>query len=263
MNHTSAILVVSFGTSYPDTRKRTIQAIEEKIQKTFPHFPLYRAWTSHMIRQKLLHTTGEHIPSVTEAMEQMRQDGISHVYIQPTHILNGVENDQMKEDALMFASVFSSISFGAPLLTSQGDLEEMAVILKHTFPTLAPHEALVFMGHGSVHFSNAAYAALNFILEEKGFDGIYVGTVEAYPKLAHILPRLKASSTTHIHLFPLMVVAGDHATNDMASDDPDSWKSILQTEGFDVTCHLTGLGELFPVQNLFLAHLREILPENA
>lgn len=261
MNPTSAILVVSFGTSYPETRRRTICAIEETIRKAFPQFPLYSAWTSRMICKKLLRTTGEFIPSVKEAMEQMQRDGISHVYIQPTHVLNGIEYELIKEEALSFSSDFSSISFGAPLLTSQQDLEDVAALLNRLLP-LDSCEALVCMGHGTPHFSNAVYPALNFILKEKGFERIYVGTVEAYPYLEDLLPLLKASKVTHIHLFPLMVVAGDHATNDMASDEEDSWKSILLSEGFEVTCHLKGLGELPEIQKLFLSHLKDILPEN-
>ena len=185
------ILVVSFGTSHPDTRAVTINAIEESIRNAHPDLAVYSAWTSQMIIRKLSRTTGEHILTVTEALENMRRDGITDVCIQPTHILNGIENDRMTADALAFRDQFSSISFGAPLLSSTEDLKEVISILAGEYSFLKEDEALILMGHGSDHFSNTAYAALDYMCKDLGFPHIHVGTVEAYPAPRDVLRHLE------------------------------------------------------------------------
>lgn len=254
-----AVLAVSFGTSHDDTRAATISAIEQRIRTAHPTLPLYSAWTSQMIIQKLSRTTKEHICNVSEALEKMKRDGITDVRIQPTHILNGIENDRMIADALAYQKDFSSIAFGAPLLSSTEDLHKVIQIIASEFSFLTDHEALILMGHGSDHFSNTAYAALDYMLKDLGYPQIHVGTVEAYPSLQEVLMHLKGSGVRSIHLLPLMIVAGDHAKNDMAGDGKDSWKVQCQDAGYQVTCHLKGLGEFPKIQDLFLSHLEEIL----
>ena len=226
------ILVVSFGTSHPDTRAVTINAIEESIRNAHPDLAVYSAWTSQMIIRKLSRTTGEHIPTVTEALENMRRDGITDVRIQPTHILNGIENDRMTADALAFRDRFSSISFGAPLLSSTEDLKEVISILAGEY---------------------------SFLKEDEALTHIHVGTVEAYPAPRDVLRHLEGSPIRSLHLLPLMIVAGDHAKNDMAGDDPDSWKEQFRSAGYQVTCHLKGLGEFPQIRKIFLRHLEAIL----
>lgn len=253
------ILVVSFGTSYSKTRALTIDAVQDTIQKSYPHIPFYRAWTSRIIMKKLLKTTGEKIPSVTEALKQMQRDGITDVYIQPTHMINGIENDRMKEEAQAFSEVFSSISFGAPLISSTEDMKKIVRIIENTFSTLPSDEAVVLMGHGSEHHSNAVYPALDYMFSEMGHPNIHVGTVEGYPALRHILSLLEAQNIKKVHLAPLMLVAGDHALHDMAGDTEDSWKSILEKNGYKTTCHIKGLGEYPEIQEMFLLHLSDIL----
>lgn len=259
MDAKKGILVVSFGTSHSATRAATIDAIEDSISKAFPDIKVYRAWTSKMIISKIMKNTMEKIPTVNEALCQMAEDGITDVYIQPTHIINGIENDQMRGDALELSGSFRSISFGMPLLSSTRDMEELVHIIAEAFPSLADDEVLVLMGHGSEHYTNTAYAALDYMFKEKGHSNIYVGTVEAYPSLEHILSGLSSGEVRRIHLAPFMIVAGDHATNDMAGDSKDSWASVCKAAGYDVSCHLTGLGEYPAVRRLIIRHLCEAL----
>ena len=253
------ILVVSFGTTYEKTRTVTIDSIETTVRHTYPDISVYRAWTSKMILAKLLKTTGEKIFNVTEALAQMKKDGITDVYIQPTHVINGTENDRMKEDALTFQNAFHSISFGTPLLSSTSDMKEMVRILAETFSFMQNDEALILMGHGSEHYSNTVYPALDYMFKEMGYPDIHIGTVEGYPELEQVRTLLKKRHIRKVHLAPLMIVAGDHASNDMAGDGSDSWKSIFERDGYEVTCHLKGLGEYPKVQKLFLKHLSKIL----
>lgn len=250
------ILVVSFGTSYAHTRALTIEAIENAVRHAYPGMDVYRAWTSKRIVQKILMTTGEKIADVKEAMALMAKDGITHVYIQPTHVINGFENDQMREDALKFQEDFAQIRFGAPLISSTEDMLRMVKIISASFENMGADEALILMGHGSAHHANTVYAALDYMFKEAGHPNIYVGTVEAYPELSHVLPRLKGRGIKRIHLAPLMIVAGDHAVNDMASDEKDSWRIRCEKEGYQVICHLKGLGEYPQVRTLLLKHLK-------
>lgn len=253
------ILIVSFGTSYPDTRRTTIDAIESAIRTAYPEIPVYSAWTSKMIIRKLSETTGEKIWTVKEALKQMTDDGITHVFIQPTHVTNGIENDRMKEDALALKSSFADIAFGDPLITSTEDMQDLVHIITDAFGDLSDEEALLLMGHGSDHHANAVYAALDYMFKEMGHSHIHVGTVESYPTFENARNLLKKQNVKKVHLAPLMIVAGDHANNDMAGDDDDSWASMCKNAGYEVTCHLKGLGEFPAVQDIFTRHLRRII----
>ncbi|MCI9217070.1 sirohydrochlorin cobaltochelatase [Lachnospiraceae bacterium 42-17] len=253
------ILVVSFGTSYSDTRAVTIDAIEKEIKGLFADVPFYRAWTSRMILSKLQETTGEKIFTVSEALLQMKKDGVTDVYIQPTHVINGIENDRMKEDALALQEFFHSISFGAPLLSSTEDMREVVQIIGSSFSNLNTSEALVLMGHGSEHYANTVYPALDYMFKEMGYPHIHMGTVEAYPELLHVTELLKKSDVKTVHLVPFMIVAGDHANNDMAGEEKNSWKSVFENEGYKVVCHLKGLGEYNEIRKMFVKHLKAVI----
>lgn len=256
-----AILAVSFGTSHEDTRHKTIDAIEKAIADANPGIPVYRAWTSKMIISKLLKTTGEKIYTVSEAMNAMCHDGITDVYVQPTHIINGIENHLMKEDAMEYQDKFHSISFGHPLLTSTEDALETAKIIASEFACPGNDEAVILMGHGSAHDSNFVYAALDYILKAQGHNNIYVGTVEAYPSLPDVLKLLNKNPVKKITLTPFMIVAGDHAVNDMAGDSADSWVNICRAAGYETSCILKGLGEYPDIQNIFIKHLKRAMDE--
>ncbi len=260
MQEKKGILVVSFGTSHTEPRHRTLTAIEAKLQASYPDLPVYSAWTSKMIIKKLSRTTGEKILTVTEALTLMAQDGITDVSIQPTHVINGIENDQMKEDAQTLLHLFHSMRFGTPLVSCTEDMRILIQTLADTYRhEIKEDEALILMGHGSEHHSNTVYAALDYMCKEMGYPNMYVGTVESYPTLTNVLEFLKERPVKTIHLAPLMIVAGDHAVNDMAGDQEDSWCKICESNGYRAICHLQGLGEIPDIQNLFVQHLERIL----
>ncbi len=254
-----AILVVSFGTSFYRTREKTIDRIEEEIGKAFPEYAVYRAWTSKMIINKLKRRDGIQIPTVTEAMEAMLEDGITSLVVQPTHIINGIENDLMKEDVLRYEKRFEKIAFGTPLLTSTEDNEAVISAVMAEFPNLGKKDALVFMGHGTTHYANSIYAALDYTFKDMGYPHVFLGTVEAYPSFETLLKLVRNFGPEKIILAPFMVVAGDHAIHDMSSEDEDSWRSRFQREGFSVECVMRGLGEYSGVRRIYIEHIAKAL----
>lgn len=253
-----AILAVSFGTSHEDSRKVTIDAIEDSMRQAFPEYPVYRAWTSKMIIRKLKNRDNIIVPTVKEAMEQMAADGITDVLVQPTHVINGIENDRMKEDALSFQDSFHSISFGDPMLTTEDDSHKVIAAIAREFSHITKDQALVFMGHGTTHFANSIYAALDYTFKDKGYHNFFLGTVEAYPSMESLKKMVKAYQPKEVVLAPFMIVAGDHAKNDMAGDDPESWYSQFKNEGYEVKTVLKGLGEYEGIRGLFIDHIRAI-----
>lgn len=254
-----AILVVSFGTSYTSTREVTIDAIEKDIAEAFGDYRVYRAWTSKMIIAKLKKRDNIFIPTVKEAMEQMAQDGITDVVVQPTHVINGIENDSMKEDVLSCRGSFQSIVFGTPLLTSEEDNVAVINAVAEEFKDLEEDTALVLMGHGTTHYSNTIYAALDYMFKDLGHPHIFLGTVEAYPAMQSLLRMLAAFQPKKVVLAPFMIVAGDHAQNDMAGKDPQSWMCQFQNAGYEVVPVLKGLGEYQGIRNLFVSHVRDAI----
>lgn len=258
-----AILVVSFGTSYEETRNKTIGAIENDIREAYPDYEVRRAFTSGMILRVLARREGLHIDTVKEAMERLLSDGFSSVYVQPTHILNGTEYDDMVADIKAFEEDFEVLEIGAPLLTDTEDYRRVVKDLMDSLPPLNPKEALVLMGHGTVHHVNAAYAALNYHFNAMGYPNVFVGTVEGYPTIDEVVAQIKTYGSEKVYLFPFMVVAGDHACNDMAGDEEDSWKTVLRQEGYRVECILKGLGEISAIRRIYSDHLTAILPTGA
>lgn len=256
----TGILAVSFGTSHEDTRKKTIEAIEEEIAENYPQARVYRAWTSGMIIRKL-EKSGYHVDTVTEAMERMKQDGITHVIVQPTHVLNGLENDIMKEEISSYEGEFSAVAFGDPLLTTEEDCQKTTELLIQEFSGVPKDTAVIFMGHGTEHYVNPVYAALDYRMKAMGQENIYFGTVEAYPDFETVLGLVKKAGYRKAVLAPFMIVAGDHAKNDMAGEEEDSWKNRLEQEGFQVQYVLKGLGEYEGIRQLFLEHIRRAKEE--
>lgn len=254
-----ALLVVSFGTSYKETRERNIEHIEALLEDAFPDRTFYHAYTSGMILKKLRDTERLFIPSVKEAVEEMVRDGIKDLLVQPTHIMNGIENDRMKEEILSAASSFDRIRFGNPLISSTEDQFEVIDALMQELPPLAGDQALVLMGHGSTHPSNTLYAALDYAFKQAGWPNVYVGTVEAYPDPETILSQLEGRGIRRVRLAPFMLVAGDHACNDLAGEDADSWKSLFAARGYETECILKGLGEYDRICDLYIRHARQAL----
>lgn len=251
-----AILVVSFGTSYEDTRKKTLDAIEERIRTEYPQYRVYRAWTSAMIRKKIFKRDAVVIPDVAEAMQQMLLDGITDVIVQPTHVLNGIENDRMEAQLQAYRGRFAHIVAGSPLLTTQRDHKRAIDCIA---AELAPSdgEALVLMGHGTQHYANSVYAALDQQFKDYGYENIFLGTVEAYPAFETLLKRVEKMRPKKVVLAPFMIVAGDHALNDLAGGDGDSWKSRMEDAGYETWCILTGLGEYEGIRRIFLDHVAD------
>lgn len=251
-----AILVVSFGTSYEDTRKKTLDAIEDRIRNEYPQYRVYRAWTSAMVRKKILKRDAVVIPDVAEAMQQMLFDGITDVIVQPTHVLNGIENDRMEAQLQAYRGRFAHIVAGSPLLTTQRDHK---CAIECVAAELAPTdgEALVLMGHGTEHFANSVYAALDQQFKDYGYENIFLGTVEAYPDFETLLKRVEKIHPNRVLLAPFMIVAGDHALNDLAGGNRDSWKCRMEEAGYETECILTGLGEYEGIRRMFLDHVAD------
>lgn len=250
-----AILAVSFGTSHEDTRKKTIDVIEAQIRERFPQREVRRAFTSGMILRVLKERDNLHIDNVKEAMERLAADGFEEVFVQPTHIMNGDEYDKMVRQAEAEQCRFRKVQFGAPLLTASADYEKVCHGIMKRFSDLKPEEALVLMGHGTGHFADAAYAALDYRFKALGYKNVFVATVEGYPELDDILPMVREYDPKKVILLPFMIVAGDHAKNDMAGDEDDSWKNIFVQEGYEVECVLEGIGEFPEIREIFMEHI--------
>ena len=258
-----AVLVVSFGTSYNESREKTIGSVEKKIKEAFPDYEQKRAFTSQIIIDKINTRDGEKIDNVTEAMQKLIDEGFGTVVIQPTHVMNGEEYDEMKELTAPFEDKFVSIKYGQPLLTSSDDYEKLVnAIVKETPQIADKTNAVVFMGHGTEHFANATYAALDYRFKAMGYNNVFIGTVEGYPDIDKVKTDLATFKPKKVVLLPLMIVAGDHANNDMAGDEADSWKTQLKKEGYDVECVIKGLGEYSSVQDLFVEHCKEAMNQS-
>ncbi len=252
-----AILVVSFGTSYNDSREKTIEAIENKMAEAFPDYEQRRAFTSQTIINKLAERDGLEIDNVEQAMERLISDGIGTVVVQPTHVMNGIEYEEMCEAIAPYEDKFADLKIGTPLLTSNEDYENVINGITAEIPELTQEDtAVVFMGHGTEHYSNATYAALDYRFKALGFDNVFVGTVESYPDFDKVLQDVNESGLKKVVLYPFMIVAGDHANNDMAGDEEDSWKTMFKKEGYEVECVIKGLGEFECVQDLFVEHAK-------
>lgn len=256
-----AILVVSFGTSYKEARIASIEQIEKDISKAFPDFRIYHAWTSKMILSVLRKRDSLVIPTVKEAMEQMIQDGITKLIVQPTHILDGIENNIMKEDVLSYKKEFQSIVFGAPLLSSEKDSQAIIHAISEEFPDLASEDALVLMGHGTAHHVNVVYSNLNKAFKSMGYPNFFLGTVEAEPTVQDLVTEVEEFQPDKIVLTPFMIVAGDHAHNDMAGTEPDSWLHQFRQMNKNVCPVLKGLGEYPGIRSMFIEHIQDAMTQ--
>lgn len=250
------ILAVSFGTSYNDNRDITIGAIEKSLEEAFPEYPVRRAFTAQIIIDKLAERDGLEIDNVTQALDRAVADGFKNLIVQPTHLMNGLEYMDVVNELAEYESDFDKIVIGEPLLTSDADYE--AVINAITEDTKSYDDgetAIVYMGHGTEAESNQVYATMQEKLTAAGYSNYYIGTVEAAPTLEDVVKALKEAGTyKKVVLQPLMVVAGDHANNDMAGDEEDSWKTALEAEGFEVESRLVGLGELPSIREIYVQH---------
>ncbi|MCG8483387.1 MAG: sirohydrochlorin cobaltochelatase [Clostridia bacterium] len=250
-----AILVVSFGTSYADTREKTIGATEQRIGEAFPEYDIKRAFTSQFIINKLKERDGIEIDNPNQALTRLKEEGYTEVYVQSLHVINGAEYDELTEAVMSFTEEFNILKMGKPLLTGHEDYAAVANAYIGHMPERSAGEAVLLMGHGTHHDANAAYACLDYVFEDEGIDNVFVGTVEGFPELGTVIKKLEKNQIEKVTLMPLMVVAGDHAQNDMAGDEEDSWKVMLKSQGYDVDYILKGLGEMPEIQELYIEHL--------
>lgn len=254
-----ALLVVSFGTSYADTREKTIDATENAIAAAYPAYTVKRAFTSQTIIDILAERDGIVINNVTQAMENLVAEGYGDVVVQPLHVMNGEEYDSMMEEIEPYEESFASLVVGKPVLSSYEDYVAVVDVLATEMPALTEKDALVFMGHGTHHFANSAYACMDYVFKDEGYSNVYVGTVEGFPTFDTIVKNLSETDTQKVYLMPLMVVAGDHAQNDMAGDEADSWLSMLKAKGYEVEPVLKGLGEMKGIQEIYIAHIADAI----
>lgn len=249
------LLVVSFGTSYNDSRRLTIGAIEDAIEKAFPDFAVRRGFTSQIIIDHVKSRDNVAIDNVGEALERAEKNGVRNLVIQPTHLMNGLEFTDLVNEVAEYSDAFDKVAIGKPLLTTDDDFRAvMKAITEATAQYDDGETAICFMGHGTEAESNQVYAKMQNMLTEAGYKNYYVGTVEAAPSLDDVLAAVKEGSYQKVVLEPLMIVAGDHANNDMAGDEDGSWKTAFEDAGYEVTCLVNGLGELEAIQQLFAEH---------
>jgi len=251
------ILLVAFGTSIPEAEK-SFKNIDTKVKAAFPGVPVRWAYTSKIIRHKLAREN-KIIDSPSEALAKMMDEDFTHVAVQSLHTIPGKEYNALRTTAKAFEGLpkgMRSIIVGAPLLYSPQDVKKAVKIIAAQFPReRKPDEAIVLMGHGTEHPGNIYYPALQYYFGQMD-PNIFVGTVDGSPTLDDVLTGLKKKGITKAYLIPLMSVAGDHARNDMAGDEDDSWKSILTRAGITCVPILKGTAEYDAIADLWLEHLK-------
>lgn len=251
------LLVVSFGTSYNENRCSTIGAIEAAMEQAFPDYSVRRGFTSQIILNIIKKRDGLAMDNVRQALDRAVANGVKHLVVQPTHMMDGFEYHDMVEEIEGYRGRFESLSIGAPLLSSEADFRAVADIL---FASTAAYDdgktAICFMGHGTDAASNKVYPHMQQVLQKAGKQNYFIGTVEASPSVEDLLAMVRQGNYKRVLLQPMMIVAGDHANNDMAGSDDDSWKSIFERTGYRVECNLLGLGALPGIQNLLVQHAR-------
>lgn len=252
------ILVVSFGTSYSNSRHVTIGAVEDAIREAYPDYQVRRAFTSQIIIDKLKKEENIEIDNVKQALDRAVANGVKTLIVQPTHLMNGLEYNDLKKELDKYKDKFDKIALGEPLLTSDEDFKQViAAITNDTKEYLDGETAICFMGHGTEADSNKVYATLQEKLKAAGYNDYFVGTVEATPSVDDLIAQVKESGKyKRVILQPLMVVAGDHANNDMAGDEEGSWATKFKAAGFEVKPVLRGLGQNYDIQKIYLEHVK-------
>ncbi|MDU2123896.1 MAG: sirohydrochlorin cobaltochelatase [Clostridium celatum] len=257
-----AILVVSFGTIYLDTLEKTIEKAERQIRDKFSEYDIYRAFTSHMIIKKLKEKYEIFVDTPEEMLEKLYEDGYEEVIMQPLHMIPGEEFIYINKIAELFKEKFEVLKVGRPIFYYQG-IEELpqdySLFIEATKELYEENSAVVLMGHGTAHPANSVYGCLQAVFEDEGYENVFVTTVEGYPNFENVIRRLKRKNISEVTIAPLMVVAGDHARNDMASDDEDSLKSMLEAEGIKVDVHLKGLGENEKFNELYINRIDDLI----
>jgi len=260
------LLVVSFGTTSAESRELNIGAVEDAIEAAVgDEYNVRRCFTSQMIINIIKKREGVETDTVAEAVDRAERNGIRELVVQPTHLMNGLEYDKLKRILEDRRASFERVSLGDPLLTSEEDLKRVAkALVKASEGYDDGRTAFVFMGHGTEAASNDVYNKMQRVLDSMGRKNFYIGTVEAKPSLEDVIATVKGGSCSRVVLRPLMLVAGNHAINDMSSpDDPDSWYSRFSAEGYRTICVIEGLGQLPDIRDIYVDHAsRAITFEN-
>ena len=252
------LLVVSFGTSFNDSRVKDIKGIEDALQAAYPDWSVRRAFTAQIIINHVQARDGEKIDNMQQALDRAVANGVKNLVVQPTHLMHGAEYDEMCEAVNEYADKFESVAIAEPLL---GEVGADATEINADKEAVADGTAFVFMGHGTSHTAKISYSQMQMTMQTLGYDNVFIGTVEGEPEdtaCEAVIEKIKEAGYTKVVLRPLMVVAGDHANNDMAGDDADSWLSQFKAAGcFDsVDTQIAGLGEIADVQQIYIDHTK-------
>ena len=271
------LLVVSFGTSFNDSRVKDIKGIEDALQAAYPDWSVRRAFTAQIIINHIQARDGEKIDNMDQALERAVANGVKQLVVQPTHLMHGAEYDEMCAAIDKVRDQFDSVEIAEPLLGEVGDDATVinadkeavakavvaAALEESGYETTAAAKdagvAYVLMGHGTAHVAKVTYSQMATQMAELGYENVFVGTVEGEPEETSceaVIEAVKNAGYTTVVLRPLMVVAGDHANNDMAGADDDSWKTMFEAAGFTVNCQISGLGRIADVQALYVAHTK-------
>ena len=276
------LLVVSFGTSFNDSRVKDIKGIEDALQEANPDWSVRRAFTAQIIINHIQARDDEHIDNMEQALERAVNNGVKNLVVQPTHLMHGAEYDELMETVEAYKDKFESVKVAEPLLGEVGEDETVVNADKKAVAEAVTAEAVktagfdsldaakedgvafVFMGHGTSHNAKVSYTQMQTQMKELGYENVFIGTVEGEPEetaCEAVIEEASAAGYKKIILRPLMVVAGDHANNDMAGEDDDSWKSQFEASGkFDsIDCQIAGLGEIDAIQALYVAHTADAL----
>ncbi len=276
------ILVVSFGTSYNDSRVEDIKSIEDAIAEANPDWSVRRAFTSQIIINHIQARDGEAIDNMDQALERAVDNGVKNLVVQPTHLMHGAEYDEMVEAVEKYQDNFDSVKIAEPLLGDVGsdatvinadkkavaEAVTAAAVSDAGFDSLKAAKeaktAFVFLGHGTSHTAKVSYSQMQTQMEELGYENVYIGTVEGKPEetaCEAVIEKVKKAGYTNVVLRPLMVVAGDHANNDMAGAEDDSWKSMFEADGsFEkVEAQITGLGAVKAIQDIYVSHTAAVI----
>lgn len=249
------LLVVSFGTSYNNNREKTVGAIEEAMEKAFPEYSIRRSFNSKVIIRIIAKRDGVQIDNVQQALERAAANGVKKLIVQPSHLMDGIENNDLTATLESFKDSFETVAVGKPILSEDEDFRKIIAAISAATKQYDDGEtAICFMGHGTEASVNSVYTKLQGMLQAAGFRNYFIGTVEAAPTLEDVLSDVKKGSYKKVVLQPLMIVAGDHANNDMAGNDEDSWKSVFTAAGYEVTCVLRGLGEFPAIHQILVEH---------
>lgn len=249
----TAILMVHFGTTYDDTRSATIDAINEKAKEHFPDITVTEAYTSRIIINRL-QKRGIKKQTPQEALLRLAADGYTHVIVQGTNVIDGIEAEVLRNDTKLMTPFFKEIRVGRPLLYSVDDCKKVVGVLVDRYgKALEKNSAVVLVGHGTSTPANAIYSQIDYMLTANGAPQFHVATVEGYPTYETTLVRLKSSKVRNVTLVPFMFVAGDHARNDIDGE----WCEKLEGEGFNVSSILEGLGKIPEIQNIYIDHIKE------